>query len=401
MFFNRYLFSPRAGSVVKTVSRICILGVAIGVSAFIIIMSIMNGFNNSTKKRYLKVEPHIVVQPAANFKLTQLNSPLVSSVSPFEVQDIFIRTSDNFSGAIAKGLPKNELLNIFSNFHDQTEFDSAVDDFKIISLVEAIENIKPGEVLIGLDLARSAGLFEGDRINILPPETLLLPAGDVPLVEQVTVKGIFTTNISEIDSKYIYYVIGESLTSFNQTASRSEGYEVRLLEPEKYDKYLSQVNPKATLETWVQRNASLFLALKVERWMMTIFLSLSGLITSFTVVTVLILLITQRKNDIGVLMTLGLSHNALKSIFTKVGLILFSIGFVGGLIIGVGVSLLLSVYPLEILPDIYYERTIPSKLDYHLVLGMSIVAIILGVFTAWLPAQKISSMDPIEILRKN
>ncbi len=402
--FKRYLLSKQSESLVKVVSRLCVLGVAVGVASFIIVLSIMNGFSNSTMRRHLIVEPHIVIKEVGQNKKAQFITPLVQRLDKYELQDVFLRSPDNFSGAIAKGVSRELLKTIFLKFKPQKAPPSEDEYLSLIApsdIVQIIEGLKPGEVIIGVDLARSMGLVEGDKVTVLPPETLLLPAGEAPLIEKIVIKGLFSTNIAEVDGNYIYYLYDETLTSFKKTASREEGYEVRLTQAELYNEYLQSLTglSEYSFETWVDRNSSLFLALKVEKWTMTTFLSLAALITSFTIITVLILLITQKRNDIGVLMTLGLSSNALQKIYTRMGLYLFGIGLIGGMIFGVLVSLTLQMYPLEVLPNIYYERTIPSQLDIHLILWMCVGAIIIGSLASWIPARRIVKMSPIDILR--
>ena len=405
--FRHYLLSKRAGALIRTVAWLCMVGVGLGVMALVVVISVMNGFNDSIRKRLLAVEPHLVVKIPGIESVEKLrDNPIYKELRArkdtqteiFENQDVILRTVDGiFGGAVAKGIEPQTLGYIQREIRRASTSDKP----KMISGLPqpSTQKLAPGEVLVGIDLARGLGIFEGDKITIIPPEALLLPAGEAPRFETVTVKGLITTNIQDIDSKVLFFGRGMSLLSFRNSPSHEAGYEVRFGDPDEaipMQKVLAREG--ATSETWIERNSALFYALRMEKMAMGVFLGLSALIASFSIVTVLVLLLTQKRKDIGVLMSMGLSPQRTRWLFVRVGLMLSSIGIFSGLLIGLLVCYIVERYPLPILPDIYYDATIPAKIEPKFIIGILIASSIIALLSAFLPARAVTMEMPADAL---
>ena len=188
------------------------------------------------------------------------------------------------------------------------------------------------------------------------------------------------------------------------SSSYEFGLEVKLKDPLQAQSDVQQIKPllpKGILaETWIDRNSILFFALKIEKITMGTFLSLSALITSFSIVTILYLLIMQKKQDIGIFLTMGMSTKKVKRLFAGIGLFLSGIGIFSGVLLGLGASLILQHYPLEILPNIYYDSTIPARVDYDLVLVVLAVSSLIAFVTSWIPSHRLARFSPVESIRK-
>ncbi len=414
--FKHYLLSRRAGSLIRTVAWISIAGVAIGVTALVVVISVMNGFNDQIRHRLLAVEPHLVatrsvsptelgsmptdqVRETADFKNLKATPHIQTDL--FENQDVILRTVDgNYGGAVARGVEPETLTYILTETRKAVvaPVNTTPLDAPIISR-ESSELAK-GEVMIGIDLARSLGIFEGDTVTLIAPEALLLPPGEAPPFERVVVKSLITTNLADIDEKVLFYGRGRSLVTFRNSPSRSSGFEVRLPSPQDFQPLKTDLEKSGwRVESWVDRNASLFYALKMEKFAMGIFLGLAGLVASFSIVTVLVLLLTQKRKDIGLLMGLGLSPKKTKVLFIQVGLILSSIGIGSGLILGIVISLLLDRFPIPLLPEVYYDATIPATIEPWFVVGILIAASGIAFMSAWIPARQVTRESPAEALR--
>ena len=405
--FRHYLLSHRAGALIRTVAWLCMCGVGLGVMALVVVISVMNGFNDSIRRRLLAVEPHLVVKvPAASTVDALKKHPLYQNLKNmktvqteiFENQDVILRTVDGiFGGAIAKGIEPQTLGYILREIQRASHGDKS--SKTSANFQEEAEDLGPGEILVGIDLARGLGIFEGDKLTMIPPEALLLPPGEAPRFETVTVKGLLTTNIQDIDSKVIFYGRGVSLLSFRNSPSHEVGYELRLDDPDKAFAMQRELTARgATSATWMERNSALFYALRMEKMAMGAFLGLSALIASFSIVTVLVLLLTQKRKDIGVLMSMGLSPLKTRSVFVKVGLLLSSIGIFSGLIAGLVICFIVERYPLPILPDIYYDATIPAKIDVRFIAGILVASGVIAFFSAFLPARAVTREMPAEAL---
>ena len=408
--FRHYLLSRRAGALIRTVAWLCMVGVGLGVMALIVVISVMNGFNESIKKRLLAVEPHLVVKvPGVNHADALKGNPLFADLNSrkgvetqvYESQDVILRTVDGlFGGAVARGIEPEALKFILRETRKAQPVVVSSDGTELPPISDQSTHLEQGEILVGIDLARSLGIFEGDKITVIPPEALLLPPGEAPPFERVSVKGLITTNIQDIDSKVIFYGRGHTFMTFRNSASHEAGYEVRLADTNGTDALKGELTGKgAQAASWSDRNSALFYALKMEKLAMGIFLGLSAMIASFSIVTVLVLLLTQKRKDIGLLMSLGLSPKQTRGLFVRVGLTLSGIGIFGGLITGLVICFIVDRYPLPILPDIYYDATIPAKVDPRFVLGILGLSGLIAFFSADLPARAATRELPSEALR--
>lgn len=410
--FRHYLMSRRAGALVRTVAWLCISGVALGVAALVVVTSVMNGFNDQIRSRLLAIEPHLVVKvPEISTPEGIVTHPVFQELRTrpgiraevFEKQEIIIRTVDGlFQGALAKGVEPESLEQVLRESHDIATSSRIknLNAYETPELQAESLRLGPGEVLVGIDLARVLGIFEGDKIVIIAPEALLLPAGEAPPFERVVVKGFLRTNLEDIDANMIFFARGKTLGALRRSPSREVGFEVRIPNPQKADDLKKELLAQGlNAETWVDRNSALFYALKLEKIAMSVLLGLAALIASFSIVTVLILLLMQKRKDIGLLMAIGLSPRATRGLFVRVGLILSSIGIFGGLFFGLLICFIVARYPLSILPNIYYDTTIPASVDPRFVFGILIFAGVISFLSAYWPARTATAELPAEALR--
>ncbi len=398
MLFRHYLLSRRSGSLIRLIAWLCMAGVGIGVASLIIVLSVMNGFNIKIRQNMLNVEPHLVIRNAPRIKEWDIRGLLGSELESMwysENQDVVLRTVDGvFSGAIAKGIPTKGLKDWLSHVWKPT---SGGDPMNPDSFF-----LGPRQAILGVDLASTLGVFDGDDVYVIPPETLLLPKGEVPKYEKVTVKGIISTQMAETDSKLFVYNSENTLKGWwKQSASMEDGFEVRLKDPYSADALAQRLKRYGLdVQSWHDRNTELFFALKMESLAMTIFLSLAVLITSFSVVSVMVLLITQKRKEMGMLMAMGLSRKATRGAFTLVGVYISTIGVGAGVLFGCAVALFMDYYPIEVLPDIYYDSTLPAHLSNNIVFGVIVGAAILACIGAYVPVRFYANPNPSECFRR-
>jgi lipoprotein-releasing system permease protein len=405
--FRHYLLSRRAGSLIRTVAWLCMCGVGLGVMALVVVTSVMNGFNDQIRRRLLAVEPHLIVKvPHISQAEALKNHPVFKDLSErvgvraevYESQEVIIRTVDGlFQGAIGRGVEPGTLGYMM---REAKKAMSSKVDVDTPPVSDETMKLAPGEVFLGIDLARAMGIFEGDKLTVIPPEALLLPQGEAPPFERVTVKGFLQTNIEDIDGNMIFFGRGQTFSTFRGSPSREVGIEVRIPDPENVDDLKKELQSKgAVVETWIDRNSALFYALRMEKIAMSVFLGLAALIASFSIVTVLVLLLTQKRKDIGLLMALGLSPTQTRWLFVRVGLLLSSFGILAGLIVGLAICVVVNKYPLPILPDYYYDATIPATIDARFIVGILIAAAVIAYISADLPARSSTAELPSEALR--
>ncbi len=402
-FFYRFLFSRRAGALIKTIARISVLGIWLGVSALIIVVSVMNGFNRTIRDRLLEVEPHLVVR-FKNLKNTsdiqnhpvwkQLKERGVEFMAPSSQQDIILRTSEGYiQGGIAQGVTRERLKTLL-------EFANKKNQMPLEGLEEKVNNLKEGEILLGVGLADSMGLFNDDSVVLIPPEALLMPTGEIPQLSQATVKGFLATDIERLDTRSFFYILDESFQRFRSTAGYDLTLEAWLTEPSMADSIKKQLkSDDIEIETWTERNAALFFALKMEKVVVSLLVGLSTLIAGLSIISVMVLLITQKRRDVGNLLAIGMTKAQVKSIFVQIGVLLAMGGLFAGLVTGVMSSLLIDRFSQDLLPSFYEETNIPAEIQWVQIASIIIIGFILTYTVLSWTMAKISSYQPSEILR--
>jgi lipoprotein-releasing system permease protein len=407
-FFSHFIFSARAGALVKRLAWLSVIAITLSVTAFLVVLFVMNGMNASIHKRMLALEPHlyVTVNGATTGAALELH-PVMQRLKEFpedkafvyETQDVILRTMDGqFHGAIARGVSAESLRFMIEHIH---QLDDKKTHSEEPSFWRPDELPGKGEVVIGGDLARSLGVFEGDYLTIVPPEGLLLPPGESPKFEKVQIRRVMTTNLADLDAQYVFYQRGATLNTLGGAVSRKVGIEVWTPDGKNLNDLKAEVEKfsDVTAETWMERNSVLFYALKLEKLVIGVFLGLAGLIAGSSILSVLALLMSQKKRDVAILKTLGLSNRATVRVFTQMGLMLASLGLVPGVILGTGLSFYIQKHPLNVLPDIYNDSQIPALVDPTLVIGVLVVGFIICLGGAWYPARTATDIEPAKALR--
>lgn len=407
-FFTHLIFSKRAGALVRRIASLSVVAISLSVAAFFIVLFVMNGMNQSIQTRLIGLEPHLYVTIPGLTKTSMIESHPVyqrllenkeNKTYLYESQDVIIRTIDGqFRGATARGVSPESLAFMIEQLKN---IDKSKKHQNVSFSWDRDEMPGAGEIVVGVDLARTLGIFEGDMVTIIPPESLLLPPGEIPIFEKVKVKKIVSTNLSDLDAQYIFYQRDISLKAFNQSASLKRGLEVWMSDSSKADSLQENVQKfdGVQAETWKQRNSALFYALLLEKISIGMFLGLAGMIAGSSILTVLALLLSQKRRDIAILRTIGLSAQNTVKLFTQIGFLLSALGIGIGTLVGVGISYYIQFNPINILPDIYYDSQIPAKVDIVFVLAVLIASAAFAFIGSWIPARTTLEIEPSQALR--
>ena len=385
----------------KIISIFSFLGIMLGVAILIIVMSVMNGFKTDLTKKILGLNPHIVIEPNS-FEINDLYiSKISNNFKNFTLSRSFsgegiIITNENAKGVILKGVDKNEenIIEFFNRF----VVDGNLKDFGA------------GKILIGSELAYNLNLKEGESINVMSSAFVSTPLGNLPKQENFKVAGIFNTGFLEFDQNLIFLNIEDVLAIFEKD-KKDQNIEIYLQDPLKanfYKKKIQKIDQNFFIYTWSDLNKSLFSALKVERNVMFLILSLIVVVAAFNIISGLTILIKNKTKEIAILKTLGLSNNSIKKTFFLTGL---SIGFfatVSGIVLGVLFSInvekirifLSSAFNFEIFPsDIYFLEELPSEINLYSILVIFLISIFISMVASYLPAMRISKMSTFRALR--
>ena len=385
----------------KIISIFSFLGIMLGVSILIIVMSIMNGFKTDLTKKILGLNPHVIIQPNgfelndSYIKELKLNFNNISLSRSFSGEGIII-SNNSAKGVILKGINKSEkkIIEFFENF----------------KIKGNLKNLDKNNVFIGNELAFNLNLKEGDNLSIMSSAFIATPLGSLPKQENFKVAGIFSTGFLEFDQNVIYLNIQDALSIFDKQ-NKDQNIEIYLDDPLKANLYknkIEKINQNYFIYTWSDLNRSLFSALKVERNVMFIILSLIVVVAAFNIISGLTILIKNKTKEIAILKTLGLSNKSIKKSFFLTG---FTIGFIStitGIILGILVSinieklrlLLSSVFNLEIFPsDIYFLDKLPSEVNFNSIFIIFIISLLISAIASYLPAMRISKMKTFRALR--
>ena len=385
----------------KIISIFSFLGIMLGVAILITVMSVMNGFKTDLTNKILGLNPHIVIQPNG-FKIDdQYILKLKNDFKEINLSKSFtgegiVLSNEIAKGVILKGVDKNEkkIEEFFEKFITKGK----------------LNNFDTNSVFIGTELAFDLNLKEGDMLSLMTSSFIMTPLGSLPKQENFKIAGIFNTGFLEFDQNVIFLNIGDVLSIFDKE-NKDQDIEIYLRNPLKANFYkdkIQKINKNYFIYTWSDLNKSLFSALKVERNVMFIILSLIVIVAAFNIISGLTILIKNKTKEIAILKTLGLSNRSIKKSFFLTG---FAIGFcatVSGIILGIFLSInlekirafLSNVFNLEIFPaDIYFLEKLPSEISLNSILVIFIISLIISAISSYLPASKISKMNTFRALR--
>ena len=397
----RNLRPKRKEGFLKIISIFSFVGIMLGVAILIIVMSVMNGFKTDLTNKILGLNPHIVVQPNSfiidNDYVTKIKENFKeASISKTYSGEGIVIINDKAKGIIFKGvnIQEKKIKEFFEN--------------NIVS--GDINKFKRNNIFIGTELAFNLDLKEGESINLMSSAFVATPLGSLPKQETFKIAGIFNTGFVEFDQNIIFLNIEDALSIFDKD-TKDQNLEIYLnnpLDANIYKKKIEQINQNYFIYTWADLNKSFFSALKVERNVMFIILTLIIIVAAFNIISGLTILIKNKTKEIAILKTLGLNNTSIKKTFFLTG---FTIGFfasISGIILGILFSLyiekirlfLSTVFNLEIFPsDIYFLEKLPSEINLFSILIIFILSLIVSAIASYIPARHISRMKTFRALK--
>ncbi len=398
---TRNLRPKKKEGFLKVISVFSFLGIMLGVAILIIVMSVMNGFKTDLTKKILGLNPHIIID-SNGFKIED------EFIKRLKKSIVNIQITKTFSGEgiiINKGSAKGIIIKgINPNFQKDLNF------FKNKISSGELENFKKNTALIGVELSYNLNLKVGDKINLMSSSFISSPFGEMPKQETLLVAGIFNTGFYEFDQNFVFLNINDALSIFGKE-NNDQNVEIYLKEPMKADIIKSQIqklDEKYFVYSWSDLNKSFFSALKVERNVMFIILTLILIVAAFNIISGLTILIKNKTKEIAILKTLGLSNKSIKKSFFLTG---FTIGFVAsisgiflGIIFSLNIekirSLLSDIFNFEIFPsDVYFLEQLPSEINLYSTLIIFLFSLTISALASYLPAMKISKMDTLKALK--
>ncbi len=396
----RNLKPKRKEGFLKLISVFSFLGIMLGVAILIIVMSVMNGFRTDLTNKLLGLNPHIVVEPNSSTISQDFEKSIGETFKEFTISRSYsgegiILSKNNTKGVIIKGVNQKDLDIIFR---------------KNELINKNLNSIKKGGVIIGGELAFNLNLNVGDRINLLTSSFIDTPIGSVPKQETFIITGIFNSGFYEFDQSLIYLNLSDALSLFEQNLDESnlDIYINKPLDADIYKDKIQEMDLNLFVYSWSDLNKSFFSALKVERNVMFIILTLIIIVAAFNIVSGLTILIKNKTKEIAILKTLGVSNFSIKKIFFLSGFIIGFVATLTGIFFGILFSIyienirnfLSSVLNINIFPaDVYFLDKMPSEINIFSVFLIFLCSIIVTAIASYLPARSISKMQIINALK--
>jgi len=405
----RYPRAGRAGrrnAFISFISGVSMLGIALGVAALIIVLSVMNGFQKEVRDRMLSIIAHIEVydsQGAAlpDWKATAAKArenPQVIGAAPFIAAQALIARGDDMRGAIVRGISPND--------------EATVTDIAAQLKDSTLAKLKAGDwgIVLGVELARAMGVREGDKVTIVAPGGQVTPAGVVPRLKQLTLVGTFDSGHYEYDSGLALIHVDDAARLFR--VDGPTGVQLRLKDLNQARDVAEQLGlmlgPQVTVRDWTRTNRNWFAAVQVEKRLMFIILTLIVAVAAFNLVSTLVMTVTDKQADIAILRTLGASPRSIMGIFMVQGAAAGVIGTLSGVALGLLIAFNIDIIVpaieralhVSFLPgSVYLITRMPSEPQSTDIVPIVLISLLLAFVATLYPSWRASRVQPAEALR--
>ena len=397
--------ATRRNGFISFISGVSMLGIALGVAALIIVLSVMNGFQKEVRDRMLGVISHIEVfapgggalaDPARTLAEIRANPNVVGAATFIAAQALLARGED-MKGALVRGI--------------DPALEGQVTDLAVTS-ASALHRLVPGEfgVVLGGELARAMGVREGDTVTLIAPSGQVTPAGVVPRLKTMTVVGTFDSGHYEYDSTLVMMHQDDAAKIFRLEGPT--GIRIKLKDLHKAREVAAELantlSGDLLIRDWTRQNKTWFSAVELEKRMMFIILTLIVAVAAFNLVSTLVMTVTDKRADIAILRTLGASPKSIMGIFMVQGAMVGVIGTLSGLLLGLLVAFNIDVivpaleklFHASFLPkDIYLISRMPSEPQYNDIMPIVVISLILAFLATIYPSWRASRVNPAEALR--
>jgi lipoprotein-releasing system permease protein len=404
----RYTRAKRRNHFISFISMTSMVGIALGVAALIVVLSVMNGFQHELRSRILGVASHLQISGVNNEladwpRVTELigSNPEIQGSAPYIMAQGMLSFGQAVQGAVVRGvLPDKEDRVAEIGAHIKAG------DFNAL---------RPGEfgIVLGVDLARMLGAAIGDKVVVMAPQGQFTPTGVMPRLKQFRVVGIFQVGMYEYDAALALIHLDDAAKLYRM-GDKVSGLRLKLTDlyraPEVSSALSRQLNAYGNyyVTDWTEQHANFFRAVQMEKHVMFVILTLIVAVAAFNIVSTLVMAVTDKRADIAILRTLGASQRSIMRIFivqgALIGVIGTLLGVVGGVLIAVNIETIVPfiehLFGVQFLAkDIYYISDLPSELQWGDVAVITTVSLVLSLLATLYPSRRAANTHPAEALR--
>ena len=396
----RYLFTKKKDGFINIISTFSFLGIALGVAVLIVVMSVMNGFRTELINKINGFNPHIkIFSYDGSIDLSKLKNDKIKRIS----KQFFLSNSSE-AVIIHNSYTKGIILRGYLR-----------DDFKKLKVIKndnfyGKKTISYNHISIGKELSFILNVDLGDKISIISPSSIMSIAGSLPKQKSFIVESIFESEINEFNQNIAFLNL-KDLEEFFDLDKKNRYLEVFLQDPSDIElkkNIFQNVFKDQLINSWADLNQSLFSALKIERNVMFIILSLIILIAAFNIISGLTILVKNKTRDIAILKSIGVQNSSITKIFFIVGFLIGALstltGIIAGIIFSINIesirSLISNLFNISLFPEeIYFLSKMPSEIDPFSILIISLLSIVITCIVSIFPAIKASQLDTIKSLK--
>lgn len=400
------MLSKKRQTFVSLITFISIAGVAVGVTALIVVLAVMNGFHEDLRNRILGITSHVNIGsyggPIGNYReeMAEIEKqPGVVGATPFIYAQVMITSGKSVSGAILRGidpLSASKVIDIQKN---------------LIRGNLADLEVPPGEqggpkypgIILGVELANNLAVRTGEYLTIISPAGRLTPMGQVPKSKLFQVVGIIQSGMFEYDNTlaYVDLTAAQQFLGIGDTVTGIEARVQNIYEAGKIAEAIKQrLGPSFYVRDWMQMNSSFFSALKLEKAVMFVILTLIIVVASFNIVSSLTMLVMQKSRDIAILKAMGATTASIRKIFVLEGFLIGTCGTTLGVLGGTGLCAALKEYEFIDLPKtVYHISKLPVKMETLDLIIIAFAALCISLLATLYPSRKAARLDPAEALR--
>jgi lipoprotein-releasing system permease protein len=402
---RRYLASRRRRGFLSLITFIAVGGISVGVMALIVVIGVMSGLQKDLREKILGASPHaMTLEIGSQFRMGAWSDvlerirqvPEVTAAAPFVYTEILVSAGDNYSeGAVFRGVPNDPGALSVSGVGEHI----VAGDLPFVET----ESGHPG-ILVGRGLADRLGLYVGRVVTVMSFQgSEITPTGMMPQMRRFEVTGVFSTGLYQYDTKFTFVDLAEA-QSLLRLGDGVTGVEFNVADPWQADEVADRVEADLgypyKVDDWQKQNASLFSALKLEKLAMAVILLLIVLVASFNIISTLVMVVSDKTREIGILRSMGLTARAIRRVFMKMGLVIGVVGTVVGGVLGGVLSWLLHRYQFITLPsDVYFVDRLPVLIDPLDVSLILIASVLISFLATVYPARRAAELTPVDAIR--